>query len=89
MLHPDQGELLRLAKAIRREGLTIWCYTGFTIEQVLADGRWNELLPELEVLVDGPFVEKRRTLSLPFRGSDNQRLIRISDILQIEGMGGH
>lgn len=80
LLHPDQGELLRLARAIRSEGLTIWCYTGYTIERVGELGQWRELLQEIDVVVDGPFIESRRTLSLPFRGSDNQRLVRAADM---------
>lgn len=69
--------LLPLAEAIRRQGKTIWCYTGYTYEQVLHDKSMSRLLPYLEVLVDGPFIESLRDTSLLFRGSSNQRLIDI------------
>jgi anaerobic ribonucleoside-triphosphate reductase activating protein len=69
--------LLPLAEAIRRQGKTIWCYTGYTYEQVQHDKSMSRLLPYLEVLVDGPFIESLRDTSLLFRGSSNQRLIDI------------
>lgn len=56
---------------------TIWCYTGFTFEQVLADPVMSKMLPWLEVLVDGPFIEAKKSDRLLFRGSENQRLIDV------------
>ena len=55
----------------------IWCYTGFTFENLLTDARRRPLLEEIDVLVDGPFVRSLRDPSLPFRGSSNQRLIDV------------
>lgn len=67
-----------LARRIRQElHRTIWCYTGFLYEQVLADPVMSRMLPYLEVLVDGPFVESRKSLDLLFRGSANQRLVDV------------
>lgn len=71
-----------LAKRIKEElHRTIWCYTGFRYEQVLADPVMSQMLPYLEVLVDGPFVEAQRSLDLLFRGSSNQRLIDVQKSL--------
>lgn len=68
----------QLARRIREElHRTIWCYTGFTFEQVLAHPVMSQMLPYLEVLVDGRFVEPLRNLDLLFRGSSNQRLIDV------------
>ena len=67
-----------LARRIKEEtGKTIWCYTGFTYEEVLADERLSQILPYLDVLVEGPFVMALRTTDLPFRGSSNQRIIQL------------
>jgi anaerobic ribonucleoside-triphosphate reductase activating protein len=65
-----------LARRIKEEtGKTIWCWTGFTYEEVQADAVMAAMLPYLDVLVDGPFLLERRDTGLLFRGSDNQRII--------------
>ena len=67
-----------LARRIREElHRTIWCYTGFSFEQVAADPVMSRMLPYLEVLVDGPFKEGLKNLDLLFRGSSNQRLVDV------------
>ncbi len=73
--------LLPLAKAIKTEGFNLWCYTGFTLDDILADASMRALLAHIDVLVDGPFMESRRDTSLIFRGSDNQRLIDVAKTL--------
>ena len=66
-----------LARAIhQRTNKDIWCYTGFTFESLIHDDQ-RELLSELDVLVDGPFIQSLRDESLCFRGSSNQRLIDV------------
>ena len=67
-----------LARRIKEEtGKTIWCYTGFTYEEVLADERLSQILPYLDALVGGPFKRELRDTSLAFRGSSNQRIIEL------------
>lgn len=69
-----------LAKRIKDEtDKTIWCYTGFTIEEIREDPNLSKLLPYIDVLVDGPYVEALRNTDLPFRGSENQRIIYINN----------
>lgn len=69
--------LVPLAKAVKAEGYTIWCYTGYLYERVRDDARMSAILPYLDALVDGPFVESLRDTSLLFRGSSNQRIIEL------------
>jgi len=65
-----------LAKRIKAETKkTIWCWTGFTLEQIKADPEKSKMLPYLDVLVDGPFIQEQRDTHLLFRGSPNQRII--------------
>lgn len=78
--------LLRQIKAMYPEK-SIWAYTGYLLDQDLLSGRvgepeiTKEYLSYLDVLVDGPFVEARKNLSLRFRGSENQRLIDMKKTL--------
>lgn len=66
-----------LAREIhKRTNKDIWCYTGFTFESLITQEQ-RELLEQLDVLVDGPFIEKLRDPDLLFRGSSNQRLINV------------
>ena len=72
-----------LARAIRkRTRKTIWCYTGFTFEQLLVNPRQRALLEQIDVLVDGPFVKSLRDETLRFRGSRNQRIIDVTRSLE-------
>ena len=66
-----------LAREIHsRTNKDIWCYTGFTFETLINQDQ-RELLEELDVLVDGPFIEALRDPDLLFRGSSNQRIIDV------------
>lgn len=67
-----------LAKAITDTGHSVWLYTGFTYEEILASPRLSLPLPYIEAIVDGPFVESLRDPDLLFRGSSNQRIIKLA-----------
>ena len=68
-----------LARRIKEEtGKNIWCYTGFTYEEILADERLSMILPYVDTIVEGPYIEALRTTELPFRGSSNQRIINVA-----------
>ena len=70
-----------LARAIHRfSNKDIWCYTGFVYESLINEEQ-RELLEQLDVLVDGPFIQKLHDPDLPFRGSSNQRLIDVQKTL--------
>ena len=70
-------ELLELAKKIKADGYSLYSYSGFTYEELIArnDRETNELLSFLDVLIDGRYVKELRNLTLLYRGSENQRLI--------------
>ena len=66
-----------LAHAIRRRtNKDIWCFTGFRFEELIQPEQ-RELLEQIDVLVDGPYVASLRNPDLLFRGSSNQRLIDV------------
>lgn len=69
-----------LAKMIKNKtNKTIWCYTGYTYEQIKENPKMKLILPFLDVLVDGPFIMEKRNTDLKFRGSENQRIIYLKN----------
>lgn len=74
-----------LAKAIRqRSNKNIWCYTGYLFEDLLRNPAQKALLEQIDVLVDGRFIEALRDEGLRFRGSSNQRIIDVKRSLEKE-----
>ena len=81
----NQKDIVKLLKEVKKNypSKTVWAFTGYIFDKdILA---WSqdpeqvtrEYLQYVDVLVDGPFVESRKNLSLRFRGSDNQRIIDV------------
>ena len=84
LMHPEP--VLQLVRRVKEElQLNIWCYTGYTWEQVSARPDLMAVMPWVDVLVDSPFVQAERDTSLRFRGSRNQRLIDVSKTLHAGG----
>lgn len=73
--------LADLARKAKDAGLDVISYSGFTFEQILESPAAMELLREIDILVDGPFVEEKRSMDLKFRGSSNQRAIDVQESL--------
>lgn len=72
-----------LARMIKqRTDKTLWCYTGYRFEDLLQHPERRALLELCDVLVDSPFILAERDLSLPFRGSRNQRVIDVQPSLE-------
>ena len=78
----NQRALLPFLRRVREKfpHKTIWCYSGFTLEQLTGESRarclvTDEMLSLLDVLVDGRFILAQKNIRLRFRGSENQRLI--------------
>ena len=72
---------LALAKAIRSEGYGIWLYTGFTFNEIISRSDLRRVLPYLDAIVDGPFIEELKDPDLRFRGSSNQNIILLNSSL--------
>lgn len=78
----NQGAIVALLRRIKEEmpHKSIWAFSGYLFDRDILSGRLGdtgEYLSFLDVLVDGPFVESKKNLSLRFRGSENQRLIDV------------
>ena len=81
----NQGALVDFLLRFRHElpGKTVWCFTGWTLEQLLSrqDPVTEQLLSLEDVLGDGPFVEEQKDITLRFRGSANQRILDMKSTL--------
>ncbi len=76
-------ELALLADALTKNtGKTIWAYSGYTFEQLMADTSKKNLLSKINVLVDGKFDKTKTELNLRFKGSTNQRIIDVQKSLK-------
>ena len=85
----NQRALLPFLRRFREKfpNKTVWCYSGYVYEDFLPGGRaaipeTAEYLSLIDILVDGPFIEKEKQLGLLFRGSRNQRIIDVKKTLQ-------
>ena len=68
----------KLAKLLKAAGYEVASYSGYTFEQLLhGTSAQKSLLEAIDVLIDGPFLLKERSLQLPFRGSRNQRILDV------------
>ena len=85
-------DIMRLINRIKTESpdKKIWCYTGYTWEQIFpivnpylnltqAEMTRQNAVKSCDILVDGRFVEEEKDLSLEFRGSENQRIIDVKE----------
>ena len=83
--HSNQQGLLPLLRRVRAEypDKSIWCFSGYDFEKDIMGRMYQEwpetkeMLSYIDVLVDGQFVDELRDISLQFRGSSNQRIIRL------------
>lgn len=66
---------------------SIWCFTGYLYEYIMGEMSkeypyTKKFMSYIEILVDGPFIEEKKNLSLRFKGSENQRTIRVQDSIK-------
>ncbi len=74
--------LLELTNKLKKNNVNIWCYTGFVFEDLMKDDICQQVLKNINVLVDGPFIIAKKSLALLFKGSENQRLIDVQSSLK-------
>lgn len=83
-LEPENFEtIIKLVKEVKAKFPTkdIWLYTGYLYEELYYRDI-SRILLYIDVLVDGPYIEEQRDISLAFRGSKNQRLINVPETLK-------
>ena len=78
VLSDNRKQVIDLCKEVKKKYpvKTIWLWSGYTKEELEADNATKPILDFIDVLVDGPFELDKKDLSLPFRGSSNQRILR-------------
>ena len=81
----NQRELVKLLRRVKAAypGKNVWCYSGYTVEQIMGEGHPHcevseEMLSMIDVIVDGRFTLALKDISLRFRGSSNQRIIDLN-----------
>ncbi len=83
----QQEALKEIALVAKNNKLDVWCYTGFTFEELLNRNNPSyfknlNLLKNIDILVDGRFIEEKKKFGLKFRGSSNQRIIDVQKSLK-------
>lgn len=88
--HENQKGLLPLVKKVKETypEKSIWCYSGFTFDTDIIKvmyPKWEEtrlLLSHIDILVDGKFIEELKNPNLRFKGSSNQRIIKVQESIK-------
>ncbi len=68
--------LVKLCKDVKKLNMDVWCYTGYTLEEIKNNKKFLPLLNQIDVLVDGEFIQELADPNLRFIGSSNQMIIR-------------
>lgn len=84
MCQPEACSII--AKYAHEIGLNVWCYTGYTFEELMNLSKSKptilEFLHEIDVLIDGRFILSQKSYNLKFKGSRNQRIINVKESLE-------
>ena len=76
-LSDNRKQVIALCKEVKEKfpDKDIWVWSGYTMEELKDDPETADLFKYIDVLVDGPFILAKKDLSIPFRGSSNQRIL--------------
>ena len=77
-------EVLKIVKRVKMvfPNKDIWIYSGYAWEDIIGDETLREILKYTDIIVDGAYIDELRDISLPFRGSSNQRIIDVPKSLE-------
>lgn len=83
-LSDNRKQIIQLCKECKEKfpDKNIWMWSGYTFEEIASDTSTKDILKYVDVIVDGPFVESKKDLSTPFRGSTNQRIIDVKKTME-------
>jgi len=76
-LSDNRSQVIAFCKEVKEKypDKDIWMWSGYTMEELKAEPSTKDIFKYIDVLVDGPFVQEKKDLSIPFRGSSNQRIL--------------
>ncbi len=77
-LSDNRKQVIALCKEVKEKypEKDIWMWSGYTMDELKQDPETQDIFKYIDVIVDGPFVLEKKDLSIPFRGSSNQRILR-------------
>lgn len=83
---PNVNTIAKLTDRLKKEvpNKVIWMYSGYTWENIIKDTQQLEAIKNIDILVDGKFVDELKDLRLKFKGSSNQRIINVQESLKQE-----
>lgn len=80
-INGNNDDIVAMMIALKAEGFLndkkVWIYSGYTYEEIINDKSKLNLLKLCDILIDGPYIDSERDLTLAFKGSANQRIIDI------------
>ena len=79
-LSDNRKQVIAFAKEVKEKfpGKTIFLWTGYLFNEILEDKDMKRILDYVDILIDGPFIEENKDLSLKWRGSSNQHIINVA-----------
>ena len=72
-------DFLKFIRRVKEETKqSMWCYPGYTLEELQQDSQRKDILPYIDVLIDGKYIEELYSPFISFRGSTNQRILKLN-----------